>query len=188
MIYDQLVQLITRVPTDKRRIGQPQGHDIYLLSPSCYRKDAPSYGRDKPPFYDEVEFKHNVIHELVHVWEELSSPTGAMDTRPGWFSEGLAMYVSESFTEHEFKVSLKDDYIKGIIPKPDEIREDRNYTWGCILFEFLLKEFGPQQILTVIKDTCEKDIISLLDSDTDSCIKGYLDFTQARIERISPAT
>jgi len=181
-VFDQFVQLFTRVPTDRRRIGQPQSHDIYILSPKCYKNDAPSYGRGEPPFYDEQEFKHNLVHELVHVWEELSSPRQAMDIRPGWFSEGLAMYISESYTERKFKVRLKDDYEKGTVPLPEEMTGEKAYTWGCVLFEFLIRRFGAQKILSVITDTCEEDIISLLDSDSESMRKEFIEFAKGRID------
>ena len=186
-IFDQFVRLFTRVPTDRRRIGQPQGHDVYMLSPKCYKNDAPSYARDMPPFYDEQEFKHNLVHELAHVWEELSSPRGAMDIRPGWFSEGLAMYVSQSYTEPEFMVRLKDDYEKGNLPLPDELTGQKAYTWGCLLFEFLIRRFGAQKILSIITDTCEEDIISLLDSDSESIRKEFMEFAKGRIDNSVPS-
>ena len=105
-----------------------------------------------------------------------------MDIRPGWFSEGLAMYISESYTERKFKVRLKDDYEKGTVPLPEEMTGEKAYTWGCVLFEFLIRRFGAQKILSVITDTCEEDIISLLDSDSESMRKEFIEFAKGRID------
>jgi hypothetical protein len=157
------------------------------LSPNSYRSDAACYGRDEPPFYDVEEFKRLIVHELVHIWVELSSPRDAMEVRPrpGWFGEGLAMYIAKQYEEDEFKVFLRDDYENGITPKPGEMSGRRNYTWGCILVEFLLKEFGPQEILNVITNICGEDVLSSLDPDTESLTKKYMDFAQGRVKSIS---
>ena len=186
-VFDRFVQLFTQIPTSKSRIGQPQGLDIYMLSPKCYKNDAPLYAREEPPFYDEEEFKHNLVHELVHVWEELSSPGEAMDIRPEWFSEGLAMHVSESYMEPEFTVRLKDDYEKGTVPLPDEMTGEKAYTWGCILVDFLIKRFGSQKILNIITDTCEENIISLLDSDSKSVRNEFTEFAKGRLDNSVPS-
>jgi hypothetical protein len=185
-VFDSFVQLFTNVPTNEQRIGQSQGHDIYLLSPKSYRRDAACYARRHLPFYDVEDFYRTIVHELVHVWEELCSPTGAMEVRPAWFAEGMAMYVSGSYREREFRQRLADDYKNGIIPGPDEIRGTRNYTWGCILFEFMLKEFGPHNIMDVIQNSCEHNICSLLEPDVSLFRKAYSRFVQSRLECIDP--
>ena len=184
-VLDSFVRLFTQVPTNETRIGQSQGHDMYVLSPKRYRTEAPPFATDQPPFYDVEELKRNLVHELVHVWEELCSPNGAMEVRPVWFSEGLAMYVAGSYQEHEFKARLRDDYEKDIIPKPAEIDGPRNYTWGCILFEFLLKEFGPRRVLDIILNSCEHSVISLLEPSAESFWRRYSRFVQCRLKGLS---
>ena len=107
-----------------------------------------------------------------------------MDTRPGWFSEGLAMYVSESNQEQEFGRRLLADYRKGIMPGPDDMAGERNYTWGCVLFEYIMNRFGPKRILHIIEKTCERDVISLL-GDRSAIVEGYVRYLPERIEQIA---
>ena len=166
-------------------IGTAQGHDLYILSPKCYRSDAPYYGRDKSPYYDVVDFKRIVVHELVHLWEELSSPREAMELGDDWFSEGMAMYASEWYREPREELRLKADYAQGIIPKPEELSGNRNYTWGCVLFEFLLREVGPKRLLDMIKETNHKNIIALLGLERKSFWERYLDYVHSRMGAIA---
>ena len=184
-IFDQFVKVITAVPTDPGRIGQPQGHDLYILSPRNYRSDAPYYGRDEPPYYDIGDFRRILVHELVHLWEELSSPRGAMDLGDAWFSEGMAMYVSEWYREPREKRRLEEDYARRIIPRPEELTGERNYTWGCVLFEFLLREVGAKRLLDMVSETNHKNIIELLGLERERFWERYLDFVRSRLD--SPA-
>ena len=172
-VFDRFVQSITKTPTGSGRIGQTQGHDMYMLSPNAYREEAPFYASDKAPFYDEVELRHNLAHEFVHVWEELNSPKAAMDARPSWFSEGMAMYISQSNEEKEFHRRIMADYRRGIVPKPDDISGERSYTWGCVLFEYIMKLFGPDRILHIVRETSDENVMGLL-GDKNTITEGYM--------------
>ena len=183
-VFDRFVQSITKTPTESGRIGQTQGHDMYMLSPNAYREEAPFYGSDQAPFYDEVELRHNLAHEFVHVWEELTSPRVAMDARPGWFSEGMAMYISQSNEEKEFHRRIMADYRRGIVPGPDDISGERSYTWGCILFEYIMKLFGPDRILHIVRETSDADVIGLL-GDKNTITEGYMRYLEGRVEEIA---
>ena len=184
-IFDDFVQVITTVPTSAGRIGQPQGHDLYILSPKSYRSDAPFYGRDQPPFYDPVDFRRILVHELVHVWEELSSPREAMEVGEDWFSEGMAMYIAEHNREARFEIELRADFSRGIIPKPEELSGDREYSWGCVLFEFLLEKVGPKPLLEMITKTTHENIITLLQLEPSSFWERYLDYVDTRMSTLS---
>lgn len=184
-IFDDFVQVITTVPTKAGRIGQPQGHDMYILSPKSYRSDAPFYGRDEPPFYDAVDLRRILVHELVHIWEELSSPREAMEVGEDWFSEGMAMYIAEHNQEAEFEMELRADYSKGIIPKPEELSGDRVYSWGCVLFEFLLEQVGPKRLLEMITKTTHENVIALLQLEPSSFWERYLDYVDTRMSTSS---
>ena len=181
LVFDEFLRVITKIPTDATRIGTPQGHDMYILSPKTYRADAPHYGRQNPPYYDVVDFRRIVIHELVHLWEELSSPKGAMEAEEDWFSEGMAMYISEWYLDEKERRRLESDYSQGIIPKPEELSEERNYTWGCVLFEFLLKELGPAPLLEMIRETNHQNKMALLGLEESSYWQRYLGFVHARM-------
>ena len=155
------------------------------MSPKSYRIDAPYYGRDDPPFYDAVDFRRILVHELVHLWEELSSPREAMENGDSWFSEGMAMYISEWNREPREKNRLRTDFSKGIIPKPEDLSGERNYTWGCVLFEFLLEEVGPKPLLDMIKKTNHQNIMALLGLEQFSFWKRYLDYIHSRMRTAS---
>ena len=181
LVFDEFLRVITKTPTDSGRIGTPQGHDMYILSPKSYRSDAPYYGRDDPPFFDPIDFKRILIHELVHLWNELSSPREAMDEGDDWLDAGMAMYISEWCREPREERRLRADYSNGIVPKPDEISGEQNYTWGCVLVEFLLKEIGARPLMDLIMKTNHHSVIELLGFDQSVFWERYSEFVHLRM-------
>ena len=108
-------------------------------------------------------------------------PREAMEPGDGWFLGGMAMYISEWYRERREVLKLKTDFSQRIIPKPEELSGDRNYTCGCVLFESLLKQVGPKPLLDMIKETNHQNIIALLSLEQSTLWEKYLDFVHIRI-------
>ncbi len=181
--FDKFVQLFTRIPTGESRVAQPQGHDLYISSPKCYKNDAKCYALEQSPFYDVEDFKRTIIHETVHIWEELNSPNGAMEIRPLWWSEGLAVCLSEQYEEKEFKKRLKADCAQGFIPKLAEMTGWRAYVWGCVLIQFLLENYDKNVFLNVLLKTVDEDIISFFETDKNLFFNNFENYKK-KIDRI----
>jgi hypothetical protein len=136
------LKISSETPSRRSRIAQPQGTDLVLLSPSAYFLD--SIYR-----YNYEEYARLLCHELTHIYHELLSPD--METVPRWFSEGLAIYLSEQWIyEDEFRLPVAS----GNIPTLDEINEDINlaYEWGWPIIKYIDDLYGKETILRCIKE------------------------------------
>jgi hypothetical protein len=103
--FDRFVGHITSTPTHASRVGQSRGQDIYLLSPAAYTTDAAPNWRGPDGQADLGMFRRLVAHETVHLVEEALSPREAMEVRPGWWSEGLAVRISN---QHRLDADVRD--------------------------------------------------------------------------------
>jgi len=160
--YDKLVAHLTRIPTNKGRLGQPQGHDFYLVSPNAYAKDvSPNYCRPDGAC-DKGMYKLFIKHEIVHMVEELISPRDAMEVRPQWWSDGLAVYVTGQYRDRVTTKYMKADRAAGKIPGLDELKGGPAYTWGWSVVRYIDKRFGRKKILEIMRNTCDADIPGLL--------------------------
>ncbi len=176
--FDKFVQLFTKIPTTESRVAQPHGHDLYILSPKCYKNDAKCYALKQPPFYDVEDFKRTIIHETVHIWEELNSPEGAMETRPDWWAQGLAVCLSKQYEEKDFKKRLNDDFKKGFVPKSEEMIGWRAYVWGCVLIQFLLENYDKNVLLNVLLKTVDEDIISFFEPNKNLFFNNFENYVR----------
>lgn len=182
--YDSFVQPFTRIPTKSTRIAQPQGNDICLISPNQYRLTAPTFALETPPYYDKDEFKQVVIHETVHLWEESVSPKSAMDRRPIWFSEGMAIFLSGEYRTPRHHQYLINQYRSGIMTDLDKISGEQAYTWGSLLFNFLLKEYGCGKILNTILKSDSENIIRCFTEASGDFIDQFQYFAENKIKQI----
>ncbi|MFC1705878.1 hypothetical protein ACFL59_03535, partial [Planctomycetota bacterium] len=75
--YDRLVAHLTSTPTRPSRVGQPQGHDLYLLSPTAWPTEAVPELLGEDGRYDPAIYLRLLVHETVHMVEEDISPRDA---------------------------------------------------------------------------------------------------------------
>ena len=157
--FDRLVADLLRVPierpSDPRRLAQPQRTDIVFMSPSSYKKHC-AYD------YSEADFRRMIKHELVHVFEEYLTPD--METTPGWWSEGLAVYLSEQWkykSELGFCEPVINALESGKIPTINEILNDRmlRYTFGWTIVMYLEMTYGKDFIVNTVKTLTENDLL-----------------------------
>jgi hypothetical protein len=90
--FDRLVRDLLmveiEVPSHPARIAQTQRFDMVMLSPTAYEQHS--------TFTFEPEaFNRLLFHELVHIVEEYLSPN--IEKIPNWWSEGLAIYLSDQW-------------------------------------------------------------------------------------------
>ena len=135
--YDKLVAHLTRTPTDKWRIGQTQGHDLYLISPNAYPKDVSISYLGPDGTCDRAMYRSCVAHELVHIMEEYFSPKGVMELRPQWWSEGLAVYLTGQYRDRITSKYRKQDLAAGRLPGINELKGPPAYIWGWSLVRYI---------------------------------------------------
>ncbi|MCK5071810.1 MAG: hypothetical protein KAQ98_00175 [Bacteriovoracaceae bacterium] len=170
--YDSFVAHLTSIPTSKGRVGQPQLVDLYLLSPLAYKTDADEFYINKDGSYNEQIYKRLVIHESVHMIEELISPKDSMEVRPLWWSEGLAVLISEQYRlDSDIIEYMRKDLFNKQLPRIQMLEGVSSYTWGWSLVKFCIDNFGIDKIIKIMKETCDKDIIQ------------YLNITESELEK-----
>ena len=161
--YDSFVSHLTATPTDKSRVGQPQLEDLYLLSPNAYPTDADKFYLNKNGSYDKDIYNRIVVHEAVHMIEEFISPKDSMEVRPSWWSEGLAVLVSEQYKlDSDIVKRLEKDLISGQIPKIKDLDGANAYIWGWSVIRFIIENLGTDKITYIMKETCDADIFKYL--------------------------
>jgi hypothetical protein len=172
--FDRFVGHITSTPTHASRVGQSRGQDIYLLSPAAYTTDAAPNWRGPDGQADLGTFRRLVAHETVHLVEEALSPREAMEVRPGWWSEGLAVRISN---QHRLDADVRDhmraDLEAGGPPPLAGLRGGPVYTWAWAAVEFLRRSVGPERLVALVTDTADEDVLGALGVDPETFEPGW---------------
>lgn len=160
--YDRMVSHLTKIPTSNGRLGQPQGHDLYLISPNAWPADVhPDYlGRDGK--CDKKVYRQFIEHEIVHMIEEQFSPKGAMEIRPQWWSDGIAVYATGQYRDRLNRKLMKEDLEAGKSPMIAGMKGRDAYVWGWSLVRFIEKRLGRGALRSVIQNSCTDDILGFL--------------------------
>jgi hypothetical protein len=160
--YDKLVSHLTKVPTSKGRLGQPQGHDLYIISPKAWATDVHPDYLASDGGYDKKIYRQFIEHETVHMLEEYSSPKDAMELRPQWWCEGLAVYATGQWKDRLTRCALKEALAARKFPDIAGMKGSDAYTWGWSLVRFIEKRFGNDALKKIILGSCEEDILGFL--------------------------
>jgi len=160
--YDKLVAHLTKTPTSKGRLGQPQGHDLYLISPNAWPADVHPDYLTADGVCDKKVYRQFIEHEIVHMIEEYYSPKGAMELRPRWWSEGLAVYATGQYKDRLTRKYLKEDLAAGRFPAITELKGRDVYVWGWSLVRCLEKRLGRQALKKVMVSSCTQDVLGVL--------------------------
>jgi hypothetical protein len=158
--YDRLVRELLRVevegPSSPYRIAQPQRTDMVVLSPSAYESHSVYH-------YDPGEFRRLLIHELVHMLEEHLSPD--IEASPRWWSEGLAVYLSEQWRYEDVSVkTVLDAIAKNNIPGFSQIEAENRlaYDWGWTIVRFMESSYGKEMILRMVRESTDGNVFSVI--------------------------
>lgn len=160
--YDKLVSHLTKVPTSKGRLGQTQGHDLYIISPKAWATDVhPDYLASNGG-YDKKVYRQFIEHETIHMIEEYSSPKNAMEIRPQWWCEGLAVYTTGQYRDRINREETKKDLAIDKLPHITGMKGRDAYVWGWSLVRYIEKRFGREILKKIIIESCTEDILGFL--------------------------
>ncbi|MDP2865901.1 MAG: hypothetical protein Q8O90_06635 [Elusimicrobiota bacterium] len=160
--YDRMVSHLTKIPTSKGRLGQPQGHDFYLIAPNAWPTDVhPDYlGPDGA--CDKKVYRQFIEHEIVHMIEEYSSPKNAMEIRPQWWGDGIAVYATGQYGDRINREEIKKDLAVNKLPHITGMKGRDAYVWGWSLVRYIEKRFGRKILRKIILESCTEDILGFL--------------------------
>lgn len=174
--FDRCVAEVLRIqierPSNPVRVGQPQGTDLILVSPRAY---VPGINR-----YTPVGFERLIVHEVTHIAEEYLSPN--IETLPRWWSEGLAMLLSEQWKEDLAAV------LKGVVecrvPSLSELRDGHMtdasvwlcYVWGWTIVRYIETAHGQAGIRRVVEQCADGDVLSTLGEDIGTFERKWKDW------------
>jgi hypothetical protein len=157
--FDRLVRDLLRVeievPSHPARIAQPQRTDMIALSPSAYHSHSTFT-------YVPDQFGRLLIHELVHMVEEHLSPN--IEASPRWWSEGLAIYLSDQWLhDDEFKTPALDGIAQRNIPGFHQIEMDTRlaYDWGWTVVRFIEHTYGKEMIVRIVRECTDGNVLSI---------------------------
>jgi hypothetical protein len=158
--FDRLVRDLLRVqievPSHPARIAQPQGTDMVVLSPSAYANHSIFT-------YVPDQFGRLLIHELVHMVEEHLSPN--VEAIPRWWSEGLAVVLSEQWRHEDgFRRPALDGIARNDVPGLRQIEAETKlaYDWGWTIVRFIEVARGRAAIVRVVKECADGNVFSAM--------------------------
>jgi hypothetical protein len=161
--FDRLVRDLLMVeietPSHPARIAQTQRFDMVVLSPTAYEQHS--------TFTFEPEaFNRLLFHELVHIVEEYLSPN--IEKIPNWWSEGLAIYLSDQWRFDDiFRKPALVGIKQNFIPSLSEIESDRrlSYDWGWTIVFYIESLYGQPMIKKIITECGDGEILKIISND-----------------------
>lgn len=128
------LNLIWGRETERWFVGAFKNNSIYILNPEVYEKESS---------HKKEEFWQTLKHEYCHFYYTQITKSHF----PIWLNEGLASFLSGK------KLFLKDGYkdkLLNVFDYFDRVEKD-TYTVGQFWVEFLIKKFGKDKFLELIK-------------------------------------
>ncbi len=153
-----LLNIDIEIPSRKSHIAQPQGNNLILLSPSAYEEDS-TYK------YNIEDYQRLLLHEMTHMFQEYLSPD--MEKLPRWFTEGMAIYISEKWKyEDEFKESVLKTINEGNTPSFAEINENiiLSYIWGWTIIKYIVDKYGNDKVIEILTNMSLNEYHNIINS------------------------
>lgn len=172
--YDRLVKTVLRVDIEKpsrpSRIAQTQRTDLVLLAPFAYATDS-IYE------YSAKEYKRLIFHETTHIFEEYLSPN--IEVLPRWWSEGLAVYLSEQWKyEDEFGKPVLKGLKTKKIPSFKKIQKDVKlaYQWGWTIVKYIEHCYGQKMICTIVRNCTDGNVFKIMGETMRNSERKWKDY------------
>ena len=100
-----------------------------------------------------------------------------MEVRTLWWSEGLAVLISEQYKfDTDIIEYLKKDITKGELSKIKDLDGANAYTWGWSVINYIIDNFGINKINYIMQKTCDSDIFKYLKISESEFEKKWHEF------------
>ena len=146
------------IPSNPKRIAQPQKTDLVVLSPSAYEQHS-TYK------YFPDEYRRLLFHEMTHIFEEYLTPD--METVPRGWGEGLAVYLSGQWKyedQYRFRQPVLNGIKEKLIPDIKEIQASRelSYEWGWTIVMFVENTYGKEVVERIVRGCDKGDVFGII--------------------------
>jgi hypothetical protein len=157
-IIREELQVDIESPSSPARVALPQQKTLAILSPRLWEEESTHF----PHLFNTI-----LYHETVHIMEEYLSPD--IEKVPRWWSEGLAIYVSDrwiTMTEENLELTacIQNDSVPSLPSLYQDVRLSYLWGWTCVMYVELI--YGPPMINTLVRE-CSDNIMAKL-GETDS--------------------
>ena len=121
-------------------VGWVNNTNVFILDKDTYEKESCHK-------YSEKEYFSLIKHELTHVFTQVYSGISNRSIEPNWLWEGIAIYLSD-----QNKTKKKPNQLKEFLQHYSQDNKSSSvYKESGFAVEFLVKNFGKQKLLKLIK-------------------------------------
>ena len=115
--------------------------------------DKDTYEKESCHTYSDEEYFSLIKHELAHIFTQVYSGIFNKSIEPNWLWEGVAIYLSD-----QNKTKKKPNQLKEFLQHYSQDNKNSSvYKESGFAVEFLVKNFGKQKLLKLIKSLKEID-------------------------------
>jgi hypothetical protein len=162
-----ILKVEIEVPSSPWRIAQPQRKDLVVLSPRVWEKEYNSYSLES--------YRRLIAHEATHIVEEFLSPN--CETVRRWWSEGLAMHLSEQWRDSPELEEVRDRVAANHVPALAEIDAPPGagplprravkeaYVCGWTLVKFMETRHDGEIIRRIVSTCADGDVFRTAEID-----------------------
>ena len=130
--------------TENWIVGWVNNIDVFILDKNNYEKESCHK-------YSDDEYSRLIKHELAHAFAKVFSGIFNKPIQPDWLWEGVAIYLSG-----QNKTKKKPLQLKGFLQHySNENKDSSVYNESGFAVEFLVKNYGKQRLLELIKSLKE---------------------------------
>ena len=127
-------------------VGWVNNANVFVLDKDTYEKESCHK-------YSEKEYFSLIKHELAHIFTQVYSGIFNKPLRPDWLWEGVAIYLSD-----QNKMKKKPAQLQEFLQHYSKDNKNSSvYKESGFAIEFLVKNFGKQKLLKLIKSLKEAD-------------------------------
>jgi hypothetical protein len=125
-------------------VGWANNQDVFVLDKDTYEKESCHT-------YSDDEYFRLIKHELAHVFTRVYSGIFNKSIEPDWLWEGVAIYLSD-----QNKTKKKPNQLNEFLQHYSQDNKNSSvYKESGFAIEFLVKNFGKQKLLKLIKSLKE---------------------------------
>ncbi len=133
------IDMLKGKKTERWLVGWANGTSVYVI-------DRKNYEKDSSHKYSDERYSALIMHEMAHIFLKFFANSSY---KPIWIDEGMSIYLSG---QNRFKKKPKK--FEGFLGCYDKL-EENVYNEAGFFIEYLVKNFGKNKLLKLIKNLKE---------------------------------